>query len=144
MHFPSALKEAGECPSGDACFVKVVPSDHSSLEILRKVKMHAIVRSHFGCESSRITGSGKWLLNYARNANKRTPVESVITMMKLNAPRPRQSIRLPKRLRSHQRKKKIEGPYDPEQLSGRVVVAGCANLPAEYVIQGGGRCCRSR
>jgi len=57
----------------------------------------------------------KWLLNSARNANKRTPVESVITMMKLNAPKQRQSMRLPKRLRSHQKRKKTEVRYDLEQ-----------------------------
>jgi hypothetical protein len=75
MHSTSARKESGEGPSGNAYFVKVVASDHTSLEIPRKVKVHAIVRSHLRCEFPRIVGSGKWLLNYARNANKHIPVE---------------------------------------------------------------------
>jgi hypothetical protein len=50
----------------------------------------------------------KWLLNYAKNANKHTPVESVITMTKLNAPKQRQLMRLPKRLRSQQKRKQTE------------------------------------
>jgi hypothetical protein len=32
-------------------------------------------------------GSGKWLRNYARNANKLTPVALAITTKKVNAPR---------------------------------------------------------
>jgi hypothetical protein len=45
MHSTSAPKESGEGPAGNGYFVKVVASDHTSLEIPRKVKVHAIVRS---------------------------------------------------------------------------------------------------
>jgi hypothetical protein len=57
----------------------------------------------------------KWLLNYARNANKPIPVESAITMIKLNAPRRWPLMRLPNHGTSHQKKRKIEGRYNPEQ-----------------------------
>jgi hypothetical protein len=116
MHSTSALKESEEGPSGNAYFVKVVASDHTSLEIPRKVKVHAIVRSHLRCEFPQIVGSGKWLLNYARNANKPIPVESAITTKKLNAPRRLSPMRLPNRVTSHQGTRKIEVRYDPEQL----------------------------
>jgi hypothetical protein len=62
----------------------------------------------------------KWLLNCARNANKPIPVESAITTKKLNAPRRLPSMRVPNRVTSHQRKRKIEVRYDMEQVSGPV------------------------
>jgi hypothetical protein len=54
----------------------------------------------------------KWLLNYARNANKRTRVECVITMMKLNALRQRQSMRLPNPLKSQKEKEHLSALCD--------------------------------
>ena len=62
----------------------------------------------------------KWLLNYARNANKPIRVESAITTKKPNAPRRLPSMRLPNRLTSRQKKRKIEGRYDPEQSRSRI------------------------
>ena len=74
MHFTSALKESGDGPSGNAHFVKVAASDHTSLEIPRKVKVHANVRSHrpmrFAADWRKVR---KWLLNYARNADNPIP-----------------------------------------------------------------------
>jgi len=49
----------------------------------------------------------KWLRNYARNANKPIPVESAITTKEPNAPRRLPSMRLPNRVTSHQKKRKI-------------------------------------
>jgi hypothetical protein len=57
----------------------------------------------------------RWLPNCARNVNNRIPVESAITMIKLNAPRRWPSMRLPNRLRSYQKRKKIEVRHDLEQ-----------------------------
>jgi hypothetical protein len=51
----------------------------------------------------------KWLLKYARNANKPIPVESAITMIKLNAPRRRPSMRSPNHVTSHQEERRVEG-----------------------------------
>jgi hypothetical protein len=42
----------------------------------------------------------KWLLNYARNANKPTPVVFAITMRRLNAPRRLAAMRGPNRVTS--------------------------------------------
>jgi hypothetical protein len=58
----------------------------------------------------------KWLPNCARNVNNRIPVESAITMIKLNAPRRLPSMRSPNLLSSHQKRKKIELRYDLEQI----------------------------
>jgi hypothetical protein len=57
----------------------------------------------------------KWLLNYARNANKPIPVESAITTKKPNAPRRGPSMRVPNLLRCHHKRKKIEVQYDLEE-----------------------------
>jgi len=59
----------------------------------------------------------KWLLNYARNANKPTPVASAITTKKASAPRRLASMRLLNHVTSHQKTRKIEVRCDPEQLS---------------------------
>jgi len=75
------------------------------------VKLHTSFRSHLRYELPRIGGTEKWLLNYARNANKPIPVESAITMIKLNAPRRLPSMRSPNLLSSHQKRKKIEVRY---------------------------------
>ena len=59
----------------------------------------------------------KWLLNYARNANNPIPVASAITTKKLNAPRQLPSMRVPNRVTSHQRKRKIEVRYECRRWS---------------------------
>jgi len=61
----------------------------------------------------------KWPLNYARNANKSTPVASAIMTKKVNAQRRLASMRLSNHLASHQETRKSEVRYDPEQLSHR-------------------------
>jgi hypothetical protein len=81
----------------------------------------------------------KWLLNYAKNANKPIPVVSAITTKRLNALRRLASMRSPpNHVTSHQKKRKIEGRYDPEQLSAPCdggLGRWLANLSAEHVIQ---------
>jgi hypothetical protein len=59
----------------------------------------------------------KWLLNSARSANKPTPVASAITTTKVNAPRRLALMRLLKQPTSHQKTRKMEVRYDPEQVS---------------------------
>jgi hypothetical protein len=54
----------------------------------------------------------KCLLNSAGSANKHTPVASAITTKKLSAPRRLASLRLPNRVPSHQKARKIEVPYE--------------------------------
>src|ERR1700690_43137 len=90
------------------CSVKVVASDHTSLEIPRKVKVYSTVRSHLRYEFGELEELEKWLPNYARNANKLIRVESAITTKKLNAPKRLPSMRLHNRVTSHQKKRKIE------------------------------------
>jgi hypothetical protein len=70
----------------------------------------------------------KWLLNYVRNANRRTPVESAITMIKLNAPRRRQSMTLTKPLRSQKKEEYLSAPREGGPVAGWQFVA-------EHVIQ---------
>ena len=60
----------------------------------------------------------KWLLNYARNANKPTPVAFAITTKKVNAPRRLASMRLLKQPTSHQKTRRMQVRYDPKQVSG--------------------------
>ena len=65
----------------------------------------------------------EWPLNYARNANKSTPVASAITTRKVNAPRRLASMGLHNRVKNHLKMKRIEVHYDPEnaeRLSGLV------------------------
>jgi hypothetical protein len=59
----------------------------------------------------------KWLLNCARNANKPIPVASATTTKKVNVPKRLTSVLL-NHVTSHQKTRKIEVRYDPEQLSG--------------------------
>src|ERR1700682_3459165 len=73
MHFTSALKESGDGPSGNAYFVKVVASDHTSLEIPRKVKVHATVKSHLRYEFPRIGGSGKMATQLCQKCKQAHP-----------------------------------------------------------------------
>jgi len=55
----------------------------------------------------------KWLLNYARNANKPTPVASATTTKKVIAPRQMASMRLLKYATSHRKPRKMQAPpYD--------------------------------
>ena len=68
-------------------------------------------------DSLQIGGSGKWLLNCAKNANKPTPVASAITTKKVNAPKRLASMRLLNHVTSRQETLKIEVRYDLEQLS---------------------------
>jgi hypothetical protein len=60
------------------------------------------------CDLSQTGEVRKWLLNYAKNANKPTPVASAITMKKPNALRQLASMRLLNRVMNHQKTKKIE------------------------------------
>ena len=97
--------------------MKVVASDHTRMRTPRNVRVHITVGSHLGCDLPKNWEKvRKWLLNYARNANKPIPVESAITMIKLNAPRRLPSMRSPNLLSSHQKRKKIEVRYDLEQI----------------------------
>jgi hypothetical protein len=82
----------------------------------------------------------KWLLNYARNANKRIPVESAITMIRLNATRRLSSMRLANPVTSHQQKKKIEGRYDPDAPCDGGLGRWLVNCQPSTVIQSGGSC----
>ena len=86
------------CDSGDcvarASRVKRVSQVASSIRLNRKLE------------------EVEWLLNYARNANKPTPVASAITTKKVNAPRRLVSMRLLKHATSHQLTRKVEVRYD--------------------------------
>jgi hypothetical protein len=59
----------------------------------------------------------KWLLNYARNANKNTPVASAIMTKEANAPRRLPSMSLLKHSTSHQKTTKMKTRYVPPQVS---------------------------
>jgi hypothetical protein len=71
---------------------------------------------------SRLEKTTTWLLNYARNAGKPTPVASAITTKKVNVPKRLISVLLnhvtSNHVTSHQKTRKIEVRYDLEQLSG--------------------------
>jgi hypothetical protein len=54
----------------------------------------------------------KWLPNCARNANNPIPVESAITMIKLNAPRRSQSMTLSNPLKSQKEKEHLSALRD--------------------------------
>ena len=62
----------------------------------------------------------KWLLNYARNANKPTPVASAITTKKVNVQRRLASMRLLKHAMNDPTTRKMKVRYDPEQVSAPV------------------------
>ena len=115
--------------------VKVVASDHTPMGIPRNLKMQASQQALMsGCDrqfesrrrrqvafSIRLTANWrkwkKWLLNYARNANKPTPVASAITTKRASAARRLASMRFLNQVISHQKTRKIEVRCDPEQLS---------------------------
>jgi hypothetical protein len=115
--------------------VKVVASDHTPMGIPRTLKMQASQQALMsGCGrqfetrrrrqvafSIRLTANWrkwkKWLLNYARNANKPTPVASAITTKRASAARRLASMRFLNQVISHQKTRKIEVRCDPEQLS---------------------------
>jgi hypothetical protein len=85
------------------------------LALLNHKSRHQQVASSM--DSLQIGGSGKWLLNCAKNANKPTPVASAITTKKVNAPKRLASMRLLNHVTRHQETRKIEVRYDPAQLS---------------------------
>lgn len=106
---------------------RVVASDHTTIGIPRKVRVHTDtpdfdVRMRQAIRNRKAPLSGrifrydlllieeveKWLLNYARNANKPTPVVSAITTKKANAPRRLAPMRLLNHITSHQKTRKIE------------------------------------
>jgi hypothetical protein len=78
----------------------------------------ATIRSHLRYNVfAEVEEVEKWLLNSARNANKPTPVASAITTKKVNARRRLASMRLLKQATTHQKTRKMEVRYDPEQVS---------------------------
>ena len=83
------------------------------LGIPRRVRVHA-----GGQTTTRLEEVEQWLPNFARNANKPTPVASAITTKKVNAPRRLASMRVLKHATSHQKTSKVEVRYHyPEQVS---------------------------
>jgi hypothetical protein len=83
-------------PRGAACSLlycatstlpRVVASDHTPTGIPRNVKLHPDSSDRIFDTIDRKLEEVEWLLNYARNANKPTPVASANTTKKVNAPR---------------------------------------------------------
>jgi hypothetical protein len=73
-------------------------------------------RVQWGCMQvdrlfTRLEEVKQWLPNFARNANKPTPVTSAITTKKVNALRRSASMRLLKHATSHQKTSKVEVRY---------------------------------
>lgn len=97
-------------PVRNAYFAKVVASDHTSLEIQRKVKMRA---NRQVASSIRISANRrKWKNGYSTMPEMQAspiPAASAITTKRLNAPKRKPPMRLPNRVTSLQKKRKIEG-----------------------------------
>jgi hypothetical protein len=90
----------------------MVGSDHTSTEIPRKVKVHAIVSRISDAIHRKLEEVEKWRPNYARNANKPIPVEPAITTKKLNAPTRLASMRLLNRVTSHPKTREDDVRYN--------------------------------
>ena len=110
--FHQCPERVGRRPVRDAYFVKVVASDHTRIRIPRNVRCTQPSGRIFDTNYRKLEEVGKWLLNYARNANKPIPVASAITTKKVNTPRRLPPMRSLNPVTSHQKKRKTEVRYD--------------------------------